>query len=194
MMASAAFAFYVANFGSYDKTYGTLGRGGRMLMWFWLTNLALLFGQELNAERERGLELEEGRPEPIERFSSSRGPSPRNSRRRKGNARYLKGADMATKMDKDLFNRMRSLGVRKSRAKEVAGAVRKSSKAAPKAARRVMADLSGAVVEIQDRLSHGPEKRSAAAKKAARTRKKKAKARSQSAKKGGPNAGQGLIV
>ena len=39
---------------------------------------------------------------------------------------------MATKMDKDLFDRMRSLGVRKSRAKEVAGAVRNSSKAAPR--------------------------------------------------------------
>ena len=46
-----------------------------------------------------------------------------------------------------------------------------------------MADLSGAVVEIQDRLNHGPEKRKAAAKKAARTRKQKAKRRSQSAKK-----------
>jgi membrane protein len=33
-----------------------------MLMWLWITNLALLFGQELNAERERGLELEEGTP------------------------------------------------------------------------------------------------------------------------------------
>ncbi len=82
-----------------------------MLIWLWLTNLALLFGQELNAERERGLELEEGdATEPIERFSSSRAPSPRTSRRRKSNARYLKGADMATKMDKDLFDRMASPG------------------------------------------------------------------------------------
>jgi len=90
---------------------------------------------------------------------------------------------MAPKMDKGLFNRMRSLGVRKSRAKEVAEAVRNSPKAAPKAARRAMADLSGAVVEIQDRLNHGPQKRKAAAKKAARTRKLKAKRRSKSAKK-----------
>ena len=90
---------------------------------------------------------------------------------------------MATKMDKGLFNRMRSLGVRKSRAKEVAEAVRNSPKAAPKAARRAMADLSGAVVEIQYRLNHGPQKRKAAAKKAARTRKLKAKRRSKSAKK-----------
>ena len=91
---------------------------------------------------------------------------------------------MAAKMDKDLFDRMRSLGVRKSRAKEVAEAVRNSSKAAPKAARRAIADLSGAVVEIEDRLNHGPEKRKAAAKKAARTRKQNALKRSQSAKKG----------
>ncbi len=90
---------------------------------------------------------------------------------------------MATKIDKKLFKRVRSLGVRKSRAREVAEAVRNSPKSAPKAARRVTGDLSGAVVEIQDRLNHGPEKRKAAAKKAAASRKQKAKRRSESAKK-----------
>jgi hypothetical protein len=84
--------------------------------------------------------------------------------------------EMATKMDKKLFKQIRSLGVRKGHAREVAEAVRNSPKSAPKAARRVAGDLSGAVVEIQDRLNHGP-------KKAAATRKQKAKRRSESAKK-----------
>jgi len=60
--ASALFGFYVANFGSYDKTYGTLGGMVALLIWFWITNLAILFGHQLNAERERSLEIEEGRP------------------------------------------------------------------------------------------------------------------------------------
>jgi membrane protein len=61
-LASAAFAFYVANFGSYDKTYGTLGGLIALLVWFWISNLAILFGHQLNAERERSLEIEEGQP------------------------------------------------------------------------------------------------------------------------------------
>jgi membrane protein len=61
-VASAAFAFYVANFGSYDKTYGTLGGLVALLVWFWISNLAILFGHQLNAERERSIEIEEGRP------------------------------------------------------------------------------------------------------------------------------------
>jgi membrane protein len=61
-IASAAFGIYVANFGSYDKTYGTLGGLIALLVWFWITNLAILFGHQLNAERERSLQIEEGRP------------------------------------------------------------------------------------------------------------------------------------
>ena len=60
MLASVAFAFYVANFGSYDKTYGTLGGFIVFLMWLWLTNVSLLLGMELNAERERAKELAAG--------------------------------------------------------------------------------------------------------------------------------------
>ena len=62
IVASALFAFYVSNFGSYDKTYGTLGGLIALLVWFWISNLAILFGHQLNAERERSLELAEGRP------------------------------------------------------------------------------------------------------------------------------------
>jgi membrane protein len=60
--ASALFALYVANFGSYDKTYGTLAGLVVLLLWFWITNLAILFGHQLNAERERSAEIEEGKP------------------------------------------------------------------------------------------------------------------------------------
>lgn len=60
VILSAAFGFYVANFSSYDKTYGTLGGVIAFLLWLWLTNLALLFGAELDAELERGRELQSG--------------------------------------------------------------------------------------------------------------------------------------
>ena len=62
IVASAAFAFFVANFGSYNKTYGSLASVVVVLIWFWITNLAILFGHELNAERERSAEIEEGTP------------------------------------------------------------------------------------------------------------------------------------
>jgi membrane protein len=62
LIASAAFAFYAANFGSYDKTYGTLGGVVCMLVWLWITNVALLLGMELNSERERSRELADGVP------------------------------------------------------------------------------------------------------------------------------------
>ncbi len=60
VLASAAFAFYVGNFGSYDKTYGTLGGIISFLVWLWITNIALLLGAQLNAELERSRELEAG--------------------------------------------------------------------------------------------------------------------------------------
>jgi membrane protein len=62
IVASALFAFYVAHFGSYNKTYGTLGGVISFLVWLWITNIAVLFGQELNAEAERERELQAGVP------------------------------------------------------------------------------------------------------------------------------------
>jgi membrane protein len=62
VLASAAFGFYVANFSSYDKTYGALAGVVVFLLWLWITNLALLFGGELDAELERGRELQAGLP------------------------------------------------------------------------------------------------------------------------------------
>jgi membrane protein len=60
--ASALFALYVSNFGSYDKTYGTLGGVVSFLVWMWIGNVAMLLGVEMNAELERGRELEAGVP------------------------------------------------------------------------------------------------------------------------------------
>ena len=60
--ASGLFALYVANFGSYDKTYGSLGGVVIFLVWLWISNLAVLFGAEFNAELERSRQLEAGLP------------------------------------------------------------------------------------------------------------------------------------
>jgi membrane protein len=62
LFASAAFAFYVSNFGSYNKTYGTLGAIIVFLVWMWITNVAILLGAEINAERERSRQLRDGTP------------------------------------------------------------------------------------------------------------------------------------
>ena len=59
-LATLGFAFYVANFGNYNKTYGAIGGVIVMLLWFWLANLALLFGAEFDAETERGRQLQAG--------------------------------------------------------------------------------------------------------------------------------------
>ncbi|TWH05347.1 membrane protein [Rhodococcus rhodochrous J45] len=62
IVASVAFAFYVSNFGSYNKTYGSLAGAVIFLLWLWITNLALLFGAEFDAEMERGRQLQAGMP------------------------------------------------------------------------------------------------------------------------------------
>ncbi|MFP8962764.1 YihY/virulence factor BrkB family protein [Streptomyces nanhaiensis] len=62
ILASAAFAFYVANFGNYNKTYGSLAGVIIFLVWLWITNIVILLGQELNAEIERSRAIEAGHP------------------------------------------------------------------------------------------------------------------------------------
>jgi membrane protein len=62
ILASAGFGLYVSNFGSYGKTYGALGSVITLLVWLWISNLALLFGAELDSELERERELKMGLP------------------------------------------------------------------------------------------------------------------------------------
>jgi membrane protein len=62
LLASLGFGIYVANFGKYNSTYGSLGGIVIFLIWLWITNLAILFGAEFNAELERSRELEQGQP------------------------------------------------------------------------------------------------------------------------------------
>lgn len=62
VLASVAFAFYVANFSSYDKTYGSIAGVIVALLWLWITNLSLLLGAEIDSELERGRELQAGIP------------------------------------------------------------------------------------------------------------------------------------
>jgi membrane protein len=66
LIASGAFAFYASQFGSYNKTWGSLAAVVIMLTWLWLSNLALLFGAEVNAEAERSRELRRGEPAEVE--------------------------------------------------------------------------------------------------------------------------------
>lgn len=60
VLASALFGFYVANFSNYSATYGSLAALPIALLYVWITNLALLFGAELDAELERGRQLQAG--------------------------------------------------------------------------------------------------------------------------------------
>ena len=81
IIASVAFAFYVANFGSYNKTYGALAGPVIFLVWLWISNIMILLGAEFNAELERGRRIEEGmRPEDQEPFAE-----PRDTRKMESN-------------------------------------------------------------------------------------------------------------
>jgi membrane protein len=72
VIASLAFAFYVANFGSYNKTYGALAAPIVFLVWLWISNIMILLGAEFNAELARGRAIEAGHPEHEEPFLDPR--------------------------------------------------------------------------------------------------------------------------
>jgi membrane protein len=72
VIASGLFALYVSNFGSYNKTYGTLAGVIIFLVWLWISNIAILLGAEFNAELERGRLIEAGLPADKEPFMEPR--------------------------------------------------------------------------------------------------------------------------
>ena len=79
--ASAAFALYVANFSSYNKTYGALGGVIAFLVWLWISNIAVLLGAEFNAELERERAIESGMPADEEPFVELRDTQKLENRR-----------------------------------------------------------------------------------------------------------------
>lgn len=66
IVASLLFALYVAKFASYNKTYGPMGGVVVFLVWLWITNVAILFGAELNSELQRSQQIEAGEPAPLD--------------------------------------------------------------------------------------------------------------------------------
>jgi membrane protein len=72
LIASGAFALYVANFSSYNKTYGALASVVVFLVWLWISNVAVLLGAEFNAELERGRLIQSGHPPDREPFVEPR--------------------------------------------------------------------------------------------------------------------------
>jgi len=73
LIASGAFALFVSNFGSYNKTYGSLGGVVVFLVWLWISNIVILLGAEFNAELERERAIEDGmRPKDKEPFAEPR--------------------------------------------------------------------------------------------------------------------------
>lgn len=77
---SVAFAYYVANFSTYNKTYGTLAAVIVFLIWLWLTNMAILLGAEYNAEIERARAIAGGHPPTLEPYVRMRDePKPKGA-------------------------------------------------------------------------------------------------------------------
>ncbi|MFY1701479.1 YihY/virulence factor BrkB family protein [Micromonospora sp. WMMA1923] len=75
VLVTFGFGLYVTNFGSYDVTYGSLGAVIAFLVWLFLSNCALMFGVQINAEVQRGRQLQAGGPDPAERILPPRAPA-----------------------------------------------------------------------------------------------------------------------
>jgi len=86
LIASGLFALYVANFGHYNKVYGTISGMIIFLIWLWITNIAILLGAEFNAELERGRAIAAGVPPEAEPYVEMRDTRKllRRNRRRAG--------------------------------------------------------------------------------------------------------------
>jgi membrane protein len=84
LVASALFAVYVANFGHYNKVYGSLGGVIIFLIWMWVSNVAVLLGAEFNAELERGRAMAAGHPAGQEPFSELRDDRKLRKKRKPG--------------------------------------------------------------------------------------------------------------
>ncbi len=85
LVASAGFAFYVANFSNYNRVYGSLAAVIIFLVWLWISNIAILLGAEYNAEIERSRALKAGQPITVEPYVEPRNvPKPRPFHHRLG--------------------------------------------------------------------------------------------------------------
>jgi len=83
LIASGLFALYVANFGHYNKVYGSLGGIIVFIIWMWISNVAVLFGAEFNAELQRGRAIAGGLPPDQEPFTQLRDDRKLRSRNRR---------------------------------------------------------------------------------------------------------------
>jgi membrane protein len=89
VIASLGFGLYVANFGSYNKTYGSLAGVIVFLVWLWISNLAVLLGAEFDAELARGQRIESGMPATEEPFLPPR-DEPKNDEPRNAQPKNTK--------------------------------------------------------------------------------------------------------
>ncbi len=101
VLASIGFAFYVSNFGSYNKTYGSLAGVVVTLLWLWITNLALLLGAEIDSELERGRELQAGIPAEEELQLPARDTRGIEKAREKEKADIERGRDIRERAERE---------------------------------------------------------------------------------------------